>query len=246
MDQHSESIILKIRAADPTLAQQHILSPSEHDRLAAMHEGARPSFVTARTLLRAELGRYMGLLPAAVPLRQVGAGRVSIEGFEAGEPPFFSVSHTGAAEAGIAAVAVSEQTPVGVDVQQIDHAIDWRRVAERRLPAREWAMLSAMPAKEGRLLFFTLWAIKEACVKMEDGKLMPYLRGVELDFSKDKLELAAPTPGGARGIGIYYQYRPEFELAIACVSLTPVRVDLDCKIIRPTPKVDILKNNSIA
>lgn len=235
-------IKFQIRAADPALGQQHLLSDSEHDRLAGMHEGARPAFVTARTMLRAELGAYMGLTAAAVPLEQEGAGRISISGFQPGEPPYFSVSHTGAAEAGIAAVATTDATPIGIDIQQVDHVIDWRRVAERRFPKREWLLLAAMPPNEGRMLFFTLWAIKEACVKLEDGTLMPYLRGVEIEFENGQFRLVAPTPRGLETASIFFHYVPEFELAVACVSRDPVEVLLDCSIEPPAPKSDPLNN----
>lgn len=235
-------IKFQIRAADPALAQQHLLSDSEHDRLAGMHEGARPAFVTARTMLRTELGAYMGLTAAAVPLEQEGAGRISITGFRPDEPPYFSVSHTGAAEAGIAAVATTDASPIGIDIQQVDHLIDWRRVAERRFPEREWSLLAAMPQNEGRLLFFTLWAIKEACVKLEDGTLMPYLRGIEIEFGDGQFRLFAPTPNGLETISIFFHYVPEFELAVACVSRDPVEVLLDCSIVPPKPKPDPLSN----
>lgn len=231
-----------VRAADPALRQQDILSDAEHDRLAGMHEGARPAFVTARTMLRGKLADIMGLTPAAVPLQQEGAGRISIEGFSPAEPPFFSVSHTGAAEAGIAAVATSEHTPIGIDIQQIDHVIDWRRVAERRFPAHEWQLMSAMPEEEGRMLFFTLWAIKEACVKLEGGALMPYLRGIEIDLAGGRFDLLSPTPGGLQNINVFFNFVPEFELVLACVSRDPAVVDLDCRIEPPVPKADPLNN----
>ena len=236
------TVPLTVRAADPALRQQDILSDAEHDRLAGMHEGARPAFVTARTMLRSKLADIMGLTPAAVPLQQEGAGRISIEGFSPTEPPFFSVSHTGAAEAGIAAVATSEHTPIGIDIQQIDHVIDWRRVAERRFPAHEWQLMSAMPEEEGRMLFFTLWAIKEACVKLEDGALMPYLRGIEIDLAGGRFDLLSPTPGGLQNINVFFNYVPEFELVLACVSRDPAVVDLDCQIEPPAPKADSLNN----
>lgn len=231
-----------VRAADPALSAQHVLSDTEHDRLAGMHEGARPAFVTARSMLRSKLGASMGLTPAAVPLRQEGAGRIFIQGFREDEPPYFSVSHTGTAEAGIAAVATSETVPLGIDIQQIDHVIDWRRVAERRFPAHEWRLMSAMPPDEGKMLFFTLWAIKEACVKLEDGALMPYLRGVEIDLAGGAFNLLSPTPAGNGSLSVFFNYIPDFELVLACVSHDTATVNLDCVIDPPEPKADPLIN----
>lgn len=238
-----EHVRLRVRAADPALERQDILSTSEHERLAAMHEGARPAFVTARGMLRNALGDYMGLLPGAVPLVQEGAGRIHIEGFSEDEPPYFSVSHTGAAEEGIAAVVVAETTPIGIDIQQLDPSVDWRRVAERRFPADDWALLSAMSDEIGRLLFFTLWSIREAFVKMEDGKLMPYLRQVKLDLTARPPRLASPTPGGLEDAFIFFHFEPDHNLMIAVVAEKPVDLELDCDIQpverRPDPLVNL-------
>ena len=225
-----EKVILKIRAADAGLTDQEVLSKTEHTRLAAMHEGARPAFVTARGMLRTGLGDYMGLTPSAVPLRQKGAGRVFIDGFADDEPPFYSVSHTGGAEDGIAAVAVADTCPIGLDTQQLDPQVNWRRIAERRFPEEEWQLLSAMPEFEGRMLFFTLWAIKESFVKMEDGALLPYLRGVEIDLTGGKLALKSPTPGGCSDAMIYFHFIPECQLAVALVASEPIEVVLDSQI----------------
>ncbi|NVJ97113.1 MAG: 4'-phosphopantetheinyl transferase superfamily protein [Alphaproteobacteria bacterium] len=238
----SERVVLKVRAADPALSHQSLLSGAEHERLAGMHEGARPAFVTARGMLREALGDYMGLLPGAVPLMQEGAGRISIEGFSEDEPPYFSVSHTGAAEAGIAAVLVAESCAVGVDIQQLDPSVDWRRLAERRYPAEDWALLSAMSDEIGRLLFFTLWSIREAFVKMEDGKLMPYLRNVKLDLTARPPRLAAPTPGGHEDAFIYFHFEPDHNLMIAVVAEKPVDLDLDCDIRPSERRPDPLQN----
>ncbi|PCI59473.1 MAG: hypothetical protein COB37_11545 [Kordiimonadales bacterium] len=225
-----EKVILRIRAADADLGEQHVLSETEHTRLAAMHEGARPAFVTARSMLRTGLADYMGLTPAAVPLLQKGAGRVFIDGFADDEPPFYSVSHTGGAEDGIAAVAVAETCAIGLDTQQIDPHVNWQRIAERRFPEEEWQLLQAMPETEGCMLFFTLWAIKESFVKMEDGALMPYLRGVEIDLTSGNFALKSPTPGGCTDATIYFHFIPECQLAVALVAAAPIEVVLDSQI----------------
>lgn len=241
-DAEIETVTLKIRAADADLGGQDILSEAEHERLAGMHQGARPAFVTARTMLREALGDYMGLTANAVPLKQEGTGRIHIEGFADDEPPFYSVSHTGGAEEGIAAVAVSSSTPIGIDIQQLDPVVDWCRVAERRFPESEWLMLSAMPSAEARMLFFMHWAIKESFVKMEDGKLMPYLREVELDFNGDKLVLQKPTPGGTVDASIYFHFIPNHDLVVAMVSEKPIEVQLDCEIEHAARRADPLSN----
>jgi len=238
-----ENIILRIRGADEALGAQEILSEAEHGRLALMHEGARPAFVTARAMLRTALGDYMGLLPAAVPLTQEGAGRVFIEGFDDNEPPFYSVSHTGGAEDSIAAVAVAESCAIGIDIQQIDPVVAWRKVAQRRFPAAEWEILDGMPEEEGRMLFFMLWAIKESFVKMENGKLMPYLQGIELEFGSGLPTLKTATPGGCKDATIFFHFVPEYQLAVALVAAKKAEIVLDCEILKAQRSADPFANN---
>lgn len=223
-------ITLSLRAADPLLEGQELLSDGEHERLAGMHVGARPAFVTARGMLRRRLATYMGVTPKTVPLVQAAAGRITIEGFADDEPPFYSVSHTGTAEHGIAGVAVTDMCPIGIDVQQIDASLNWKRIAERRFPPKEYALLSALPEQAARTLFFTLWSIKEAFVKLEDGKLMPYLRSIELVFADGQFSLAEPTPNGNTEASIFVSAEPEHNIVVACVSAKDVKVELDSKI----------------
>lgn len=237
-----ETVVLKIREADPALSDQDILSEAEHGRLAGMHEGARPAFVTARGMLRRALGDHMGLLPPAVPLVQEGTGRVRIEGFSDEEPPFFSVSHTGAAEEGIAAIMVSDTTPIGIDIQQLDPGVDWRRLAERRFPEADWTFLKLMSDDIGRMLFFTLWSIREAFVKMEDGKLMPYLKNVHLDLTARPPKLAAPTPGGLDDAFIFFHFEPDHNLMVAAVARDTIKLQLDCNIRPISRRPDPLQN----
>lgn len=226
-----------LRTADPGLSGQDILSVAEHTRLASMHEGARPAYVTARAMLRRRLAAFMGVTPNTVPLTQVGAGRIAIDGFRDDEPPFFSVSHTGAAEAGIAGVAVCAEAPIGIDVQQIDPNLNWQRIAERRYPADELATLMAMPEDAARMLFFTLWSIKEAFVKLENGTLMPYLRGIQLAFSNGTFSLAAPTPAGLESASIFVSSEPDHNIVLACVcpNALPVHMDIDLQVFANAP-----------
>lgn len=225
----SSGIHFALRAADPGLKGQDVLSVAEHTRLAGMHEGARPAFVTARSMLRRRLATFMGVTPNTVPLTQVGAGRIAIDGFRDDEPPFFSVSHTGAAEAGIAGVAVSAAAPIGIDVQQIDRSLNWQRIAERRFPPDEVTTLMAMPEEAARMLFFTLWSIKEAFVKLEDGTLMPYLKGIRLAFADGSFSLSSSTPAGLASASIFVSSEPDHNIVLACVcpKSLPVHMDSD-------------------
>ena len=71
---------------------------------------------------------------------------------------------------------------------------------------------------------------------------MPYLRGIEIDLAGGRFDLLSPTPGGLQNINVFFNYVPEFELVLACVSRDPAVVDLDCKIEPPAPKADSLNN----
>ncbi|MBL4639196.1 MAG: 4-phosphopantetheinyl transferase family protein, partial [Kordiimonadaceae bacterium] len=109
----------------------------------------------------------------------------------------------------------------------------------------EWALLSAMPEEAARTLFFTLWAIKESFVKMENGALMPYLSGIELDLSDGMPKLAKPTPGGVTDAFIHFHFIPEFELIVALVSEKTIELVIDSDIQLNARRADPFANNAV-
>lgn len=225
-DESRGAILVQVKPSGMQQDDLDILSDAEKQRLDGMFEGSQPPFVTARALLRRALARILGLMPEDVPLQQEGAGRVELLYKDnPDDGPYFSISHTGAAERSIVAVAVSEDMPVGVDIEQPDRDMDWRRLAESRMHDVDKLVLKTLDNRAARQRFFELWTLKEAMVKLEDGKLIRYLREIALDLSEEEPRLLTPTPGGRSDLFLYSRHLGDLDLMLGLVGTKPATVD---------------------
>ena len=224
LNNKTKDLLLLIKQARLTDRDFDILSDAEKCRADAMTEGARPAFVTARASLRRLLGTILETDPKLLPLHQEGTGPVVLQTSN-GEGPFYSVSHTGAAERSYVAVAASSSVKVGVDIEQPDRDINWMRLAERRYHFGDLAMLKILDPRAGRQRFFELWTLKEAILKLEHGKLMTYLADVQIDMSHETPQLAANTPGGHESLDLKTKYLGDIDVMLGLATTKPVNIE---------------------
>ena len=121
----------------------------------------RWQFVATRALLRSALTQVIEwrVPPTAWRFGENDLGKPCVA---ADLPPIhFSVSHNEVASA----VAVSNETPVGVDVERLDQPINDDLVC-RFCSAREKSQLWCMNKEDRRRAFLRLWTLKEAYAKM--------------------------------------------------------------------------------
>jgi len=163
--------LMEVPGGPPDLS---LLSEAEQARFAGMESETAATFACGRSLLRRMLGARLAIQPESVALVQPGAGRVTLVTSE-GNGPFFSVSHTRVSGKAWVAVAVSDASPVGLDIEAPERGLDWKRLAARRMHPQEKETLFNLPAREAQALFFDIWTVKEALVKLRDGKLLPTL-----------------------------------------------------------------------
>jgi phosphopantetheinyl transferase len=151
----SVSLVLDLAGLEELLSEDELL------RAARFHfEADRVRWVRARASLRMILASY-----ADVPAREVRFATgthgkpflVDRSGVRRGVE--FSLSHSGK----WAMVAVTENVPVGIDIERIRENVDMaallRRLGEKDLP-------------EGRTSLFNAWARREAMTKALGGALM--------------------------------------------------------------------------
>lgn len=123
----------------------------------------RRRFVVAHALLRRTLADYTGVAPAdlvieARPCLQCGEphGKPGL----VGPGPEFNLTHS----AGVVAVAVAPDRPVGLDVQEM-RELDHRGLSRRFFSPAERADIEAHGDAAGLERFHQLWARKEAVLK---------------------------------------------------------------------------------
>lgn len=115
-------------------------------------------FIAARGMLRAILGRCLGLPPAGVALEYGDHGKPRIAG---GHRLRFNLSHSG----GRALYALSLDREIGVDLEKAHPMADLEEIARRFFSPREVSELLSLPAVERQAAFFSCWTRKEAYLK---------------------------------------------------------------------------------
>jgi len=155
------------------------LAPDERARAASfVFAPDRRRFVVGRAALRAVLGGYLGLAPAAVSLGRSPQGRPTLLGAQAGTLDF-SISRS----AGLALCAVTLGRDIGVDVERVMRGVAGDVVHDGVLSPGEVAALRALGPEARDRAFFTVWTRKEAYAKARGlGLSLPFDRfSVSLD-----------------------------------------------------------------
>lgn len=131
-----------------------------------VRELRRRQFVAGRMLLRMALGRMLG-----VPLQQVsleerrGQAPRLLTRVPGGVAPGFSIAHSGR----WVACAVSEQHPVGLDIEMRDASRDLASLAMQAFGPDEmarWRAMQGWPDAQRVDGFYRLWSEKEARFKL--------------------------------------------------------------------------------
>jgi 4'-phosphopantetheinyl transferase len=170
-------------------AAAEMLSPDERARAARfLREGHGSRFIAGRAGLRTVLGGWMGVLP----------GEVLFEYGEKGKPrvktgPFFNLSHS----EGVALLAVSTVSEVGVDIEKIDSATDILAIASNWFSAEECSAMRALTHQwEQRDRFFSLWACKEAYLKATGKGITAGLNSCTVHFGQEEDRIVVPSQPG--------------------------------------------------
>lgn len=171
---------------DPVMAGlETLLDDDERARARALLDpvhGRR--FIASHGAVRVILGHRLGVPPESLRWRYGPNGKPEL----AGTGAHVSLSRSG----GLAALAMAERRRVGVDIQEIRPGLVATRMAARFYPPAEARFVLAGRGPAGQAGRFTrLWARKEACLKVTDGRLMAGLQQAVLGTAQ-----AAGDQGG--------------------------------------------------
>ncbi|MEI6286013.1 MAG: 4'-phosphopantetheinyl transferase superfamily protein [Bacillota bacterium] len=139
------------------------------------HTQAKLRALTAALLLANVVNNYSQVNFTQAVITENEYGKPDI----AGLPDFhFNLSHSGSW-----VVCAIDNSPLGVDVQEICQRTDLE-IAERFFSAREASALRVIPEHRQRDLFFTLWALKESFIKAEGKGLSLALDSFAFDVAE--------------------------------------------------------------
>ncbi len=164
------------------------LSSDEQARAAAfVFARDRRRFTVARAILRAILGRYLG----------VDAGRIGFCYGRRGKPALagegslrFNIAHS----EDVALYVVARGAEVGIDVERVRAISDLGGIAERVFSRRERATLRALPPADTLEAFFRCWTRKEAWIKATGVGLAQPLHESDVADAASPWTLLEPPP----------------------------------------------------
>jgi 4'-phosphopantetheinyl transferase len=182
---------------------------ARHERIRA--ESDRDEYATAHALLRVTLSELGDRPPASWRFAAGPHGKPALA--HSGSPLTFNLSHA----RGLVACAVAAGGDVGLDVEPITRATNWRGIASRYFSPAELAEIDrAQPANQATR-FFELWTLKEAFVKALGVGLSQPLSAIT--FSAERPDAIGFTPPSDVAAAVWqfglYTPTPAHRLAVA-------------------------------
>ena len=121
----------------------------------------RREFAAAHALLRTTLSEFEGISPRGWRFDAGSHGKPALAAGLSDLPLSFNLSHTH----GLVACAVGLGADVGLDVELVTRATDWRAIASRYFSPAEVAQIDGVADAGRATRFFELWTLKEAFAK---------------------------------------------------------------------------------
>lgn len=166
-----------VASAAVALLLEDVLSDDEVARARRIRtDAARARFAGTRAALREVLGAYLDVPPSSLRFRRGPHGKPTLAGGGAAERLRFNVSHSGT----VAAVAVSPDRDVGVDVERVAPERVSEDVAAHVLTPAEQATLECLDGPRKVDAFFRAWTAKEAYLKALGTGLVASPKSIEL------------------------------------------------------------------
>lgn len=150
---------------------QRTLTPDEQERAARFRfQRDRDHFIVARGVLRAILGRYLGVEPSQLRFCYSSYGKPALAEKFGRKKLNFNLAHSHE----LALYAVTRGRTVGIDLEYMRADLAGEQIAERFFSPREVAVLRTLPRNKQEEAFFNCWTRKEAYVKaIGEGLSMP-------------------------------------------------------------------------
>lgn len=172
-------------------------------------------------ILRLLLGSYLGLPGKAVTLVRSDRGKPALAPELAASGLFFNLSHSG----DWLAIAISRDTPVGIDIENRRALRRPLELARRFFPRAEAEWLAGLETSELSAAFFEQWTAREALVKATGTSLAESLSGLALGWSPCRIH---GLPPGWPGADQWSLLRPQMPDGLIGHLAAP-RADLACE-----------------
>jgi len=181
------------------------------DRYRAVADRSR--FVATRSSLRALLARHVGAAPETLRFVTGPHGRPALEHYPAVS---FNVSHTGPH----ALIALSSTRIVGVDVERLDMALDWRALTRLVCSAAEQRSIECAPVALQHDYFFRCWTAKEALLKALGLGITEGLLALTIELGGEGVQQphAESAPAFSGAAALRFQWLRDLPGYLACIA----------------------------
>lgn len=149
----------------------------------------RKQYLVGRALIRTILSRCTELAPSKIDFVREDNGRPYLAESGKNSPPQFNLSYTD----GLVAVAVTQESRVGIDVENTSREIDCLEIAERYFSPAEYKELEQLPEPLLKQRFFEFWTLKEAYVKAHGRGLNIPLDEISFHLHKKNKDYTTST-----------------------------------------------------
>lgn len=130
----------------------------------------RSRYIISHFALRAILSAKTGFPPKRISYIENNSGKPSLASKGKLQNGYFNLTHS----EDLAAIAVTEIAPVGVDVERIRDGVEHRKLATMCFPIDIADQIASLPHKQGLLAFYREWVRMEAGVKALGTGLSTY------------------------------------------------------------------------
>lgn len=171
----------------------------------------RDEYAMAHALLRTTLSEFGDRPPGAWRFASGPHGKPALAG--ADSRLAFNLSHA----RGLVACVVAAGADVGVDVEPITRATDWRGIASRYFSPAELAEIDRTDPARRPVRFFEIWTLKEAFIKALGVGLAQPLSATTFSAERPDAIAFTPSPDIVAGVWQFALYAPtpEHRLAVA-------------------------------
>lgn len=143
--------------------------------------------VVARAALRIALGRHLERPPGSLEFTLGPGGKPRLAGATGGNDVFFSLSRSG----DLCLIAISDDSPVGIDVEEVREVPELAGLVQSRFAASEATAILERSGEERLRAFYRCWTRKEACVKALGTEIGPGLDSVVVSVGEKPVLLSA-------------------------------------------------------
>jgi 4'-phosphopantetheinyl transferase len=178
------------------------------------------AFGVGRGVLRALIGRYLGITPARVRFEYGRWGKPRLAGALSTSGLRFNAAHSD----GLFLAAFTPEQEIGIDLERVVPVPEMLQIAELAFSPAEHASLCALPAEARTQAFFDCWTHKEVRLKAGgDGMVGPRGRSAVHPAKGERRGHAGPqSQGGAEDRWSIHAFTPAPEYVAALAVEGPL------------------------